>query len=717
MQPQSQFKNYLVFFVAFVLIFVGFNALRNWLYPPPQRLTPDQKVALMEFARAATPVGDSGLIDAVALAGRTVASPSAQMELAIAVKATRPKDEVAKAVDTAKPPTDVKPIDFGGDDFYIRAKLTPYGAGVYSVTLPAFEGATRMGLPELDANGQPKPIELIPPSDEPSFVLYHYARTDEDEKQPVHTLGRRVWTVAKTEVNAESHVVAFTTDLPEIGVRLTKTFTLKKAEYHIGLSIKIERLAGSKDSTGFRYQLAGGHGLPIEGEWYTTTYRNGLTCWVDKGNAVTRVLDDARLVGTQSGGDRLRREDKRIQYSAVAIQYFASAIVVDDQQQNQNFIEFARTTVEGVPNPTKPFLDDITVRIISEIVDPKPGDPVEHKYLLYHGPVKVRLLHQLKGAVAPELVDRYEKTLHLNTLTDYGRFGFWTDAIVFFTNLVHGLIGVLRYIVPAIHGRDAICIILVTVIVRGFMFPLSRKQAATMAKTQEQMAKVAPEIKKLKEKYKNDAASLQQAQMELYRRHGINPAAGLGGCLMLFAQMPIFMGLYFALQESFFFRLQPFLWVRNLAAPDMLIWWSENIPWLSRPEDLGGFLYLGPYFNLLPVIAVVLMGIQQKLTMPPPVDEQGEINAKTMKYMLIVFGLMFYKVPAGLCLYFIASTTWGLIERKLIKKKKPNQPDEGAAVANGKPGPRGGKGKPKLDEPPSRMRELWEKLLKEASKK
>ena len=75
--------------------------------------------------------------------------------------------------------------------------------------------------------------------------------------------------------------------------------------------------------------------------------------------------------------------------------------------------------------------------------------------------------------------------------------------------------------------------------------------------------------------------------MELYRKHGVNPAAGLGGCLMLFLQMPIFLGLYFALQESFFFRLEPFLWIQNLAAPDMLFWWSEKIPFISDPSHDG----------------------------------------------------------------------------------------------------------------------------------
>src|SRR5262249_8667094 len=157
------------------------------------------------------------------------------------------------------------------------------------------------------------------------------------------------------------------------------------------------------------------------------------------------------------------RQDRQIQYAAVAVQYFISAIVADDQQTNRKFIEFVRATVEDRPDPKKPFLDDVTVRGIAATVDPKPGEPGEHKYPLYRGPIKVRLLSQLHGDVNANLIHRYESTLHMNSFTDYGKFGFWTEAIVFFTNLVHDIIGFLRKIMPA--GYDALCIMLVTVLV------------------------------------------------------------------------------------------------------------------------------------------------------------------------------------------------------------------------------------------------------------
>jgi YidC/Oxa1 family membrane protein insertase len=165
------------------------------------------------------------------------------------------------------------------------------------------------------------------------------------------------------------------------------------------------------------------------------------------------------------------------------------------------------------------------------------------------------------------------------------------------------------------------------------------------------------------------------AQMELFRKHGVNP---LGTCWLLLLQLPNFMGLYYCLQESVMFRLGEFLYIRNLAAPDMLVFWGEGFPWLTRPEDHGGLLYLGPYLNILPIIAVAFMIVQQKMLMPPPTDEQQAMQQKIMKYMMIFFGLLFYKVAAGLCLYFIASTLWGFAERRFLPKKKPTTEGETA---------------------------------------
>ena len=105
----------------------------------------------------------------------------------------------------------------------------------------------------------------------------------------------------------------------------------------------------------------------------------------------------------------------------------------------------------------------------------------------------------------------------------------------------------------------------------------------------------------------------------------------------------------------------------NLAAPDMLIDWTSWMPqWVTCGYGMFG---LGPYFNLLPIATIVLFIAQQKILMPPPVDEQGRIQQKVMNFMMIFMGLLFFKIAAGLCIYFIASSVWGLAERQFMPKE------------------------------------------------
>jgi YidC/Oxa1 family membrane protein insertase len=137
----------------------------------------------------------------------------------------------------------------------------------------------------------------------------------------------------------------------------------------------------------------------------------------------------------------------------------------------------------------------------------------------------------------------------------------------------------------------------------------------------------------------------------------------------------VFMGLYRSLMVAIELRDAPLLsssirWCSNLAAPDMLFNWSNFMPAFVN-NGTSSIFALGPYFNLLPLLTIGLFMWQQKVMMPPAVDEQAAMQQKIMKYMMIFMGLMFYKVASGLCLYFIASTLWGLTERRFLPKAAP----------------------------------------------
>ena len=190
------------------------------------------------------------------------------------------------------------------------------------------------------------------------------------------------------------------------------------------------------------------------------------------------------------------------------------------------------------------------------------------------------------------------------------------------------------------------------------------------------MQELQPEIKKIQEKYKKDMEGRTKAQQELFRKHNYNP---LSGCLVAFVQLPIFLGLYRSLMVDVELRDAPLIseavrWCSNLAAPDMLYNWSSFMPTMVN-SGIGMF-GLGPYFNLLPIITIGLFIVQQKMFMPPATDEQSAMQQKVMQYMMIFMGILFYKVASGLCIYFVASSLWGLAERQLLPKTSAAKDDD-----------------------------------------
>jgi YidC/Oxa1 family membrane protein insertase len=279
------------------------------------------------------------------------------------------------------------------------------------------------------------------------------------------------------------------------------------------------------------------------------------------------------------------------------------------------------------------------------------------------------------------------------------------DQIYGFTKVVAGVFGGTR-------GNYGVAIILLTIAVRMMMFPLSRKQAQSAKRMQD----LQPQLLALKEKYKDDKEQVGRATLALYQKNGVNP---FGGCLLVLIQMPIFLGLWQTLNNSVALRHADFLWIRNLAAPDQLFKFPGDMP------------FLGPYFNLLPFVVIGLMLVQTKLFSPPATTPEQQQQQSMMKWMLIFMMMMFYKVPSGLGLYFIMSSTWSIGERLLlpkITKSKPivtetdggPEPPPQGRGARRKPGGPGGPAPANGDgngKPPGwreRLRERLEKVIEEA---
>jgi YidC/Oxa1 family membrane protein insertase len=275
------------------------------------------------------------------------------------------------------------------------------------------------------------------------------------------------------------------------------------------------------------------------------------------------------------------------------------------------------------------------------------------------------------------------------------------DALVV-TPLTQGLI----YLHDFIQGVGApyswgFAIILFTLIVKLVTLPLNLQQVRSMKATQE----LQPKLQELQKKYAKDKEKLAQAQMELYREHGVNP---LGGCLPMLIQLPILFGLYQAL-----YKLastgdivgQRFLWIPDLAFPTREI--GMKWVWPPAPEFIGWAavaLYL-----ILPVLTVVTQIAMQRMTTSPTAsqDPQQAAMQQTMLIMPFMFGFITLQVPSGLTLYWVTSnvfsmiqqyfiTGWGSLlpqeedERSKVKKEAKVSGVEGSTAQKGK---KDGKGK------------------------
>ncbi|MFM7160731.1 MAG: YidC/Oxa1 family membrane protein insertase, partial [Planctomycetaceae bacterium] len=152
-------------------------------------------------------------------------------------------------------------------------------------------------------------------------------------------------------------------------------------------------------------------------------------------------------------------------------------------------------------------------------------------------------------------------------------------------------------------------------------------------------------------------------------------------------------------------RLEPFLYFDDLSSPDNLAPLPFTIPYLGWTQ-----------FNLLPVIVWGLFMLQNKLFAPPPMNEEQAMQMKTMNVMMVFMLIMFYKVPSGLCLYFIVSSLWGIAEKLLLPKKKLAVAGDAGAISAPEPVVV----KPRRESPAptgeAKAPGFWELLMKAAEK-
>tara|TARA_B100000700_G_scaffold331036_1_gene460911 strand:- start:2335 stop:4104 length:1770 start_codon:yes stop_codon:yes gene_type:complete len=201
--------------------------------------------------------------------------------------------------------------------------------------------------------------------------------------------------------------------------------------------------------------------------------------------------------------------------------------------------------------------------------------------------------------------------------------------------LASPLLDLLRMIFSYV-GNYGVAIIILTIIVRVVLFPLTFKGMKSMKRMQQ----LAPRMKKLQEKFKNNKEKLNKEMMDLYRKNKVNP---LGGCLPMLLQLPVFFALYSALSSAVELRHAPF------------IFWLGD---LSQPDGLG----------ITPILMGLTMYVQQKMT--PQTAMMDSTQAKIMQMLPFIFTIFTFTFPSGLTLYWVTSNILSIAQQQIINRIK-----------------------------------------------
>jgi len=426
----------------------------------------------------------------------------------------------------------------------------------------------------------------------------------------------------------EPHKVTFRALSPDGRLEVTRIFELPRPDdplqRHITLTLQFRNLSNEAlPLTG--YLLRGPGGIAVD--LAASSWKKGRTVPNEREREAGAALLYASVATESEGGEvnvahescrslakreePFDRSEGRVLWAAIQSNYF-TAILRPLPQKSERGRQDRVWSAGG-----QSVAEHNVSAYIQARFDPtklKPGESVAHTYQLYAGPKTKRDLGAYQ-ANYEHIIDRH-----------------WYDP------LMHVMTWILRS-AHAVTFNWGIAIIILTIIVRLALHPLSKKSQTSMAK----MQKLQPQVLAVREKYKNDKRRQQQEMMKLYKDYGVNP---LGGCLPLIFQIPVFIGLWQTLRASIELRHAPF------------VFWIQD---LSQPDALLGVV------NILPILSVLIMFIQQSMQ-PKPADPKQEQMQKMMRYMMpVVLGFIFYGMPSGLNLYFTVSMLIGVLEQKRIR--------------------------------------------------
>ncbi|MBU4682154.1 membrane protein insertase YidC [Cedecea davisae] len=374
------------------------------------------------------------------------------------------------------------------------------------------------------------------------------------------------------------------------GNTFTKTFTLKRGEFSVGVDYDVKNVGEKPLELATFGQLKQSINLPT----HRDTGSSNFALHTFRGAAYS--TPDAKYEKVKfdniADGENLNLSANS-GWVAMLQQYFATAWVPHTTGTNNFYTTKLNNNVAA-----------IGYKSASQLV--QPGQTAQLGSTLWVGPE----IQDKMAAVAP----------HLDLTVDYGWLWFISQPLFKLLKFIHSFI-----------GNWGFSIIVITFIVRGIMYPLTKAQYTSMAK----MRMLQPKLAAMRERIGDDKQRMSQEMMALYKAEKVNP---LGGCFPLIIQMPIFLALYYMLMGSVELRHAPFaLWIHDLSAQD-------------------------PYY-ILPILMGATMFFIQKMS---PTTVTDPMQQKIMTFMPVIFTVFFLWFPSGLVLYYIVSNLVTILQQQLI---------------------------------------------------
>ena len=398
------------------------------------------------------------------------------------------------------------------------------------------------------------------------------------------------------------------------GLKIDKVYTFHKGSYLINIRFDITNQSGQPVKLDAAYRMLRDSSKP-DGEGYFNHTYTGPVLYTPSGKfekVTFSDLDDDFKSGRDQA-EYVRRTDSG--WVGMIQHYFMSTWILQPKDGTSVCtngacqIDISRRSDNLYSAGPRVPLPEIAA-----------GATLDFPIELYAGPQTTSVISQVAD--------------NLQLAKDYGKVHIFASPLFWLLNKLHDYV-----------SNWGWAIVLLTIIVKAVLYPLTNASYRSMAK----MRAVAPRLQSLKEKYGDDRMALQQAMMKMYKDEKINP---LGGCLPMLLQIPVFIGLYWAIFTSVELRQAPWIgWITDLSRPD---------PWF-----------------ILPIIMAITMFIQTSLN-PPPTDP---LQAKMMKLMPVIFSVMFFFFPAGLVLYWVVNNILTIAQQWYINKTIEKQRKNGVVVS------------------------------------